>query len=386
MASDRIPQQMKAQVLTEYSQPYTLKDLSVPELASDNDILIKVDAAGVRDIEVAIMVDADQSQQYCHTDAVLAAGQMKPNPPKFPHVGSHEFAGTVVKTSSSSDKTCPVGTRVGVPGRGYHICGTCFECKDPNNDYAGYSNFCGKGLSNGLSKDGGFAEYAVVDARQVALLPDAMSAANAAPLMCAGVTIYRALKRCRLSAGQRVGIMGCGGGLGHLGLQFAEAMGLKTTGVDAADGPLKLANSLSLKNVRVVDARSTKADALVKEIGEQDGVEDRPNMGLDAVIILPESQASFEYGCSILKNHGLCVVVSFPEGGFNVSARDLVFRDISVVGTLLGTNSDLQEMVSFASKHNIKAISKTYSLAKLNELVDEYNKGEGGKLVVDMAL
>jgi len=80
------------------------------------------------------------------------------------------------------------------------------------------------------------------------------------------------------------------------------------------------------------------------------------------------------------------VVVSFPENGFNVSARDLVFRDISVVGTLLGNNSDLQEMVSFASKHNVKAVSKTFALKQLNDLVDEYNKGGGGKLVVDMAI
>lgn len=227
---------------------------------------------------------------------------MKPNPPAFPHIGSHEFAGTVVavpKTPSAAAKSYPGGTRVGVPGRGYHVCGTCFECRDPNNDYEGFSNFCGKGLSNGLSKHGGF-EYAVVDARQVALLPDAMSAVDAAPLMCAGVTIYRALKRCRLSSGQRVGIVGAGGGLGHLGLQFAEAMGLRITGVDAADGPLQLAKSLGTK-ATIVDARSTPAGDVVKEIGKADGVQDPANMGLDAVIILPESQASFDYGCKLLK-------------------------------------------------------------------------------------
>ena len=109
-------------------------------------------------------------------------------------------------------------------------------------------------------------------------------------------------------------------------------------------------------------------------------------MGLDAVIILPESQAGFEYGVKLLRNHGLCVVVSFPENGFQVSARDLVFRDITVRGTMLGTNSVLRETVEFAAKHNIKAHKKTFSLKQLNELVDEYNKGEGGKLVVDMSL
>jgi D-arabinose 1-dehydrogenase-like Zn-dependent alcohol dehydrogenase len=313
---------------------------------------------------------------------------MKPNPPKFPHIGSHEFAGTVVALSdgpSDIAKVYPPGTRLGVPGRGYNVCGSCFECKDPSSDYVGYGYRCPNGLSNGLSKDGGFSEYVVVDARQVAVLPDNMSAVTAAPLMCAGVTIYNALKKCNLSPGQRVAIVGAGGGLGNLGLQFAEAMELLVVGVDAADGPLEIAKSLGTK-ASIIDARSTPADEVVQKIGEEDRISDRPNMGVDAAIILPESQAGFDYGVNLLRNHGVCVVVSFPENGFNVSARDLVFRDISVIGTMLGSRNTLQEMVAFAAKHDIKAVTKTYSLGKLNDLVDEYNKGEGGKLVVDMSL
>ena len=313
---------------------------------------------------------------------------MPPNPPKFPHIGSHEFAGTVVAISNSpSDiaKAYPIGTRLGIPGRGYHVCGSCFECKNPNNDYVGYGYRCPNAFSNGLSKDGGFSEYAVVDARQVAALPDNMTAVTAAPLMCAGVTIYNALMRCQLSPGQRVGIIGAGGGLGNLGLQFAEALGLRTIGVDAADGPLKLAKSLGTK-ATIIDARSTSADDVAQTLGKEDNKSERADMGVDAVIMLPESQAGFDYGTKLLRNHGICVVVSFPENGFQVSARDLVFRDIQVVGTMLGTRSSLQEMVAFAAKHNIKAVTKTYSLERLNDLVDEYNKGEGGKLVIDMAL
>lgn len=313
---------------------------------------------------------------------------MKPNPRNFPHIGSHEFAGTVIKlpeTPSDFAKAYPIGTRIGVPGRGYHVCGSCFECQNPNEDNVGYSNRCSKGLSNGLSKDGGFGEYAVVDSRQVAVLPDDMTAVTAAPLMCAGVTIYNALKRCQLSPGQRVGIIGAGGGLGNLGLQFADAMELRTIGVDAADGPLKLASDLKTK-ATIIDSRSTPVDDLVQKLGAEDNKSERAEMGVDAVIILPESQAGFDYGTKLLRNHGLCVVVSFPESGFNVSARDLVFRNISVVGTLLGTRKSLQEMVSFAAKHNIKAVTKTFGLEKLNDLVDEYNKGDGGKLVIDMAI
>lgn len=160
-------------------------------------------------------------------------------------------------------------------------------------------------------------------------------------------------------------------------------MDLRITGVDAADGPLELARSLKTK-ANIVDARSTAAEDVVQTIGKEDGKEDHADMGLDAVIILPESQVSFDYGVKLLRNHGVCVVVSFPENGFHVSARDLVFRDIQVVGSLLGSNTTLREMVNFAAKHGVKAVKKTFSLEKLNDLVDEYNKGGGGKLVVDM--
>lgn len=109
-------------------------------------------------------------------------------------------------------------------------------------------------------------------------------------------------------------------------------------------------------------------------------------MGLDAVIILPESQAAFNYGIALLRNHGKCVVVSFPEKDLQISARDIVFRDISIVGSLVGSNKLLRDMLRFAAEHGVKASTKTFPLSRLNDLVDEYHKGGGGKLVIDMAL
>lgn len=300
-----VPDQMRAQVLEEYNKPYTYKKIPTPKISNEHDLLIKVDAAS-----------------YCHTDAVMASGQMKPNPGYFPHVGSHEYAGTVVAASDSpSDaaKAFPVGVRVGVPGRGYGTCGHCFECKNPDEDYVGFSSSCVNGKSNGLSKDGGFAEYSLVDARQLTPIPDELSSLDAAPLMCAGVTIYKALKKCKPSRGKRVGIVGCGGGLGHLGLQFADAMDLRVTGVDAADEPLKLAQSLKTK-ATIVDARSSTADDIAQQIGKEDGVTDRKNMGLDAVIILPESQKSFDYGVSLLRDHGVCELLSASIHTFTLPA------------------------------------------------------------------
>ncbi|KAH8163775.1 hypothetical protein CIB48_g4460 [Xylaria polymorpha] len=369
-----LPESMRAQFLDAFNTSYSLRAVPLPVLSSPHDILIKVDAAS-----------------YCHTDAVLAAGQMPPNPPSFPHIGCHEFAGTIVALPDDSSSTLKIGDRVGVPGRSFHACGTCFECtarptsEDPDADPPGYSVYCTNSRNNGIDGPGGFREYAVVDSRQIAPIPDNMSAVDTAVLMCAGVTVYNALKRCALKPGQRVGIVGCGGGLGHLGLQFAAKMGLKVLGVDNADAPLQLAQNLGT-GARIVDARSLGASEVAIELGREDGKQDRGDMGLDAVIILPESQKAFDYGMGLLRNHGRCVVVSFPERGFHVSARDLVFRDISIVGSLVGSNKTLRETLQFAAEHEVRAVVKTFALSRLNELVNAYHKGEGGKLVIDMAL
>lgn len=313
-------------------------------------------------------------------------------PKAFPHVGSHEFAGTVVslfETPSKHASDFKIGDKVGVPGRAFHACETCFECKgskDPmSQDKPGYSVYCAHAENNGLSRNGGFSEYAVVDARQLAPIPDGITAVETAPLMCAGITIYAALKRCTVQPGERVGIMGAGGGLGHLGLQYGVKMGYKVLGIDAADKPLALAKGLNTR-ARIVDARTEKAEDIVQQLGREDGKKDLGEMGLDAVIILPESQQAFDYGIKLLKTHGKCVVVSFPEDGFHISAWDVVFRDISIKGSLVGSNKILREMLNFSAEHKIRATTKSFPLSKLNELVQEYHKGAGGKLVIDMSL
>lgn len=373
--AEHVPQTMRGQFLEAYKTPYALRNVQVPRPNSPDDILIRVDAAS-----------------YCHTDFVLSQGQMPGLPKVFPHIGCHEFAGTVISHYSSPSSKASAfkeGDRVGVPGRAFHPCGKCFECRESKDsvgsDEAGYSVYCPHSENNGLSRHGGFAGYAVVDARQLAPIPVALTAVDTAPLMCAGVTIWAALKKVQLKTGSRVGIIGAGGGLGHLGLQFADKMGYRVLGVDAADAPLRLANALNT-GAKIVDARSWKAVDIVQQLGAEDGKQDTGEMGLDAVIILPESQAAFDYGMALLKSHGQCVVVSFPEGGFHISARDVVFRDISIIGSLVGSNRLLREMLDFSAEHNVRAITKSFPLSGLNDLVEEYHKGGGGKLVVDMAM
>lgn len=195
--------------------------------------------------------------------------------------------------------------------------------------------------------------------------------------MCAGVTIFGALKRCapQLGKGRTVGILGCGGGLGHLGVQFAVKMGYRVVGVDTKDEALRLAEEVGEggAQVRIVDARKKTVEQLVEDEGT-----------VDAVIILPESQEAFDYGMGMVRDHGKCVVVSFPEAGFHVSARDFVFRDITIVGSLVGSIKTLRETLEFAAEHRVRAKIKTFPLTQLNELVEAYHRGDGGKLVVDV--
>ncbi|KAJ5556087.1 GroES-like protein [Penicillium frequentans] len=325
-----LPTTMKAQVLTAYNEPYTLVDMPVPELTSPYDLLIKVEAAS-----------------YCHTDAVCAAGGFQGHanaPTQWPHIGCHEFAGTVAQAFESNSEMDLVAHDFRIGDR-----------------------------------------YAVVDLRQVAPLPTSMSAKEAAPLMCAGLTIYAALRNCELQPGQRIAIIGCGGGLGHLGIQFAHRMGLKVVGTDTSKGALDLAQQL-VKQSTIVDATKVKAEDLLQEIGKEDTVFERGQMGCDAAIILPESQAAFDYGMCLLKDRGTCVVVSFPRNGFTFSTQDVVFRHVSIIGSLVGSNRLLREMLTFTAKHGIKSTSKSFALSQLNELVEQHHSGVYGKLIVDMSL
>ncbi|KAH8693220.1 putative alcohol dehydrogenase [Talaromyces proteolyticus] len=364
---------MKVQHLYAFNTPYVFReDVPVPRPTHAYDLLIQVDAAS-----------------YCHTDHVLASGEMATvEMPPFPLVGCHEYSGTVVGLPPNSAQTeFKIGDRVGVSSRAYHPCGTCVECIEentPDSDPKGYSVLCPHVKTNGIGMDGGWREYALVDARQVTPIPSGLTQVEVAPLMCAGITIYSAIKRTELEPGQRIGIVGCGGGLGHLGLQYATAMGLKVYGVDNADTALALARGLrNISGATIIDARTQTAPEAIAPISKEDNIAFPGQFGLDAVIILPESQKAFQYGIDMLKNHGKCIVVSFPRQGLHVSSQDLIFRDIKFMGSLSGTNKQLREMTQFSAKHGIKPEIKTFPLEKLNELVDTYNAGHGGKLVID---
>ena len=370
---------MRAQVLEKFNTPYVFKeDFPKPPEPKDKDILVQVLAAS-----------------YCHTDAVFASGSMWQD---LPRVGSHEFAGKIVAIGPDVDPGLglSVGKSVGVPGRAYHPCGECYECRNNDGDPEKYGVWCKKAGNLGLSRDGGFQEFALADSRQVTPMPEGLTAVETAPLMCAGLTIWNALEATGVKLkegggkGMQIAISGAGGGLGHLGVQFAARLGCEVVAIETGDKQLVLLKDIIKelgedgKKVMVVDARKdTAEEARLRVSGKPEPMLEGEK-GCDGALILPESQNAFEYGMKLLKDHGVCVCVSFPIDGLHMNPRDLIFRHIKMTGVLVGRNRQLRSMLNFAASHEIRAKSTTYPLEKLNELVEDYHKAEGGKLVIDM--
>ena len=280
--------------------------------------------------------------------------------------------------------------------RAYHPCGSCYECTHNDGDPKDYGVWCTKAGNLGLSRDGGFEEFALADSRQVAPVPKELKAVETAPLMCAGLTIWNALETggIDVSSGSNsdktVAIIGAGGGLGHLGVQFAVKLGCKVIAVDTGDKALKLLAEVKEglgsdgDKVTIVDARKQDAaDVRIEVCGSPDASLEGEK-GADTALILPEAQQAFDYGMKLLRNHSICVTVSFPIDGFKMQPRDLVFRHIQLKGVLVGRNRHLRAMLQFAGAKGVRAKVTTYKLQDLNQLVDDYHKGAAGKLVVDM--
>ncbi|KAK2616144.1 hypothetical protein N8I77_002851 [Diaporthe amygdali] len=370
---------MRAQVLEAFNTPYVLKDIPKPASPTGQDILVQVQAAS-----------------YCHTDAVFASGAMWQD---LPRVGSHEFAGIIVAEGPdvSKDLGLKIGLAVGVPGRAFHPCGECYECRSNDGDPPKYGVYCTKAGNLGLSRDGGFQEFCIVDSRQVAPIPKGMTAVDSAPLMCAGLTIWNALEAGRVELkkgggnGRTIAISGAGGGLGHLGVQFAVKLGCDVVAIDASDSALAFLKqvvdslgSLSSK-VTIIDARIQAAEDVRIQVCGQPENNLPGEKGVDALLILPEAQQALTYGMKLIKDHGICVTVSFPKEGFVIQPRDLVFRHIDMRGVLVGRNRQLRAMLNFAAEANVRAVVTIYRLEDLNQLVYDTHHGATGKLVVDMS-
>lgn len=335
---------MKAAVVREFGKPLVMEEVAVPRPGAGQ-ILVKIAATGV-----------------CHTDLHAAEGDwpVKPNPPFIP---GHEGVGHVVAVGAGV-KHVKEGDRVGVPWL-YDACGHCTHC------LGGWETLCEEQHNTGYSVNGSFAEYVLADPNYVGHLPGSVSFVDIAPILCAGVTVYKGLKVTDTKPGDWVVISGIGG-LGHLAVQYAKAMGLNVVAVDVDDRKLDLARSLGA--TLAVNARSEDPIAFVKkQIG-----------GANGVLVTAVSPKAFEQAMGMVGRGGTVALNGLPPGDFPLPIFDTVLNGVTVRGSIVGTRLDLQEALDFAGDGKVKATISTDKLENINDIFSRMHKGDiQGRVVID---
>jgi propanol-preferring alcohol dehydrogenase len=341
-----LPKTMKAAVLHEFGGQLSIEEMPVKE-PGENQILVKVVSCGV-----------------CHTDLHACQGDW-PVKPKTPLIPGHEAIGYVVALGRGVQNV-KEGDIVGVPWL-FSACGCCEYC------ITGWETLCETQQNGGYSVDGGYAEYVVADARYVAHLSAGVNFIEMAPIICAGVTVYKGLKQTDTKPGEWVAISGIGG-LGHLAVQYAKAMGLHVAAIDVSDDKLRLAKSLGAE--LTVNAREQDPGAyLKKETG-----------GMHGVLVTAPSPIAFKQGLSALRRKGTISLNGLPPGGFDLSIFETVINGYTVRGSIVGTRKDMQEAVAFAVEGKVKATVHATKLEHINEVFAEMKKGEiEGRIVLDIA-
>lgn len=258
------------------------------------------------------------------------------------------------------------GDLVGVPWL-FEACGLCDYCLTSRE------NMCPSAIYGGYSANGSFAEYCVAPAAYVARIPDELTPVAAGPIICAGVTTYKGIKVADCRPGDWFVVSGVGG-LGHLAVQFAKAMGLRVAAVDIADDKLALAKKLGASltfNAKSVDP--------VKVVQEAIG-------GAHGVLITAVSKAAFAQGTGMLRRGGTCVLNGLPPTDFPLSIFDVVFRCLTVRGSLVGTREDMKEALAFAVDGKVKANIETITLDEVNGALERLRTGNvTGRIVIKVS-
>jgi propanol-preferring alcohol dehydrogenase len=339
---------MKAAVVTRLGEPLEIRDLPVP-VPGRGQVLVRIEASGL-----------------CHTDIHAARGDW-PVPPTIPLVPGHEGVGTVCALGPGVDDLAE-GDRVAIPWLG-HACGRCRSC------IAGHETYCVAPQYTGYTVDGAYAEFAVGWASHVVRVPDAVSSLDAAPLTCAGVTTYAALRAARPQPAETVMVVGIGG-LGHLGLQYGTVFGCRTVAVDVDDAKLDLAKQLGADHV--VDARAGQAEQVAQLA--QGG-------GADIALVTVPSPAAMAAAHACLNPRGRLVIVGLPhDNTLRLPVFETVLRGISVHGSLVGTRNDLADVFSLHADGRTRVVAQTRRLEDVNACFEEVLSGSvPARLVFDLS-
>ncbi|HEU4414388.1 MAG TPA: zinc-dependent alcohol dehydrogenase [Candidatus Angelobacter sp.] len=337
---------MKAAVLHELKKPLAFEEVERPR-PGENEVLIQVEACGVCHSDLHI-VDADWKQFGGIT--------------KIPLIPGHEIAGRVTEIGSGVKELKP-GDRVGVPWI-FWTCGECEFCREGNE------NLCVRQKITGLTVDGGYAEFIKAPASHATKIPGSISAEQAAPLFCAGVTVYRAIRKSHLAAGQRVAVFGVGG-LGHLAIQIGKEFGAEVTAIDVSDEKLELAKSYGA--ARTVNAASAN---VVKEL--------RRAGGMHVALVTSGAKAAYDTAFPSLRPTGRLMVVGLPA---EICFPPIMMAagEVHIQASAVGTRKDLAEVLAMAAAGKLHCQVATRPLADANAVLDEMRAGKiSGRVVLTM--
>jgi len=327
---------MKAAVLHEFKAPLVIEEVSRPEPASD-EVLIQVEACGV-----------------CHSDLHVADGDWKQfaGITKRPLILGHEVVGRVVEKGSSE---FAIGARVGVPWL-HWTCGSCDACREGNE------NLCAKQKITGVTVDGGFAEFLKAPASHAVKIPPTLAPVDAAPLLCAGLTVYRALKQVGLQPGQRLAVFGIGG-LGHLGVQIGRDRGAEVIAVDVADEKLALAKSLGAETV----LQAATSD-VARELRKRGGVH--------VALVTSAAKAAYDTAFRCLRPTGTLLVVGLPAENLCFPPIMMASSEVHIRASAVGTRQDLREVLALAEAGKLRCQVATRPLPEVNRVLEELGHGQ----------
>jgi propanol-preferring alcohol dehydrogenase len=329
---------MRAVVLSKLKSPLTIENLPLPKPGA-GEVRVKIAASGV-----------------CHTDLHVAEGDWTEMNAlyKLPLILGHEGVGTVDELGPGVTRLC-VGDRVGIAFL-HEACGACDNCVE------GHENFCPTQTMTGVTVDGCHAEYAIAKAAFVGKLPDGLGFREAAPLCCAGVTVYGALKRAQVRLGQRVAVVGIGG-LGHLAVQIAKAMGGCVTAVDVADDKLALAKRLGADHV--VNSRSDDAVQAMQAQG-----------GMHVALVTSAASAAYQTAFFGLKNCSKLVVVGIPSEPLSISPILQIAKGVEIIPQAVGTRQDLAEVFALGATGAVRCETTLEPLERVNDVLRAMAKGQ----------
>jgi propanol-preferring alcohol dehydrogenase len=322
---------MRAARVTSFESPLEIVDLPLP-VPGAGQVLVRIEASGL-----------------CHTDIHAARGDW-PVKPSLPFTPGHEGVGLVEEVGPGVAEV-GVGDRVAIPWLGY-ACGTCEYC------VSGRETLCESQINTGYGMDGGLAEYCIAFAHHVVRVPAGVSPLEAAPLTCAGVTTYKAVKVANVRPTERVAIFGIGG-LGHLAQQYAQIFGGDTIAIDVTEEKLQLAKELGASHV--VNAAQLDPVVAINELG-----------GADVAIVLAASPQVLEQAHASLRRGGRLILVSLPKDNtMQLPIFQTVLGGLSVIGSIVGTRADLAEVFALHAAGRTQVRFETRPLDAINAAIDD---------------